>query len=610
MLKKNYIKKTVPLKFEDDFSFLLSTQEWRNWLQIKRVFIENPITQKGVVLMRIVRLKVDHFRGIESCDFLFPDNTRIACFIGAGDSTKTTLFRAIEWALWPNWNINVADTDFYNGDLTKPIKIEVTVTEIPVFLLSEEKFGLYLRKNLIDNTGNDEPAEGESPCLSIQLSIGEDLEPHWSVICNRLDPKPISTRDRQSMSFGSVGENCGRDLVWGRYSALQKYGTAQVPIKEALLTTLRETASHSELRELNVVSEQVLDVGRRYGVSFEGEVISRLIMNSGSISSSAALFDNNVPLRQKGTGSQRLLSMGLNINAFEDGTVLLVDEIETGLEPFRLRSLINEFRSTHEDNGQVLMTTHSPVVVAECSVNELLIVHSNSGRTSVFSLLDEENIDVMQRIIRTNPESFLSKRIIVCEGKTEVGFIRALDDYLSNTDNFRMAYEGVTTANGSGSDVLTTAQKLMGCGYDVCVFMDSDREDQESEKNIACKKYDIPIYSWATGNSIEEQIFCDSCNTMLKNLLSVAIEDKGIQRIKTKLQDLSFVKIEDTIEIKSTTKTQRKQLGTIAKKENWYKRIGLGQEIGNIVFSHWSELDSKTNLKQTVDALVDWIRKK
>jgi len=99
----------------------------------------------------------------------FPQDSRIICLIGAGDSGKSTLFAAIEWALWPSWSLIATDTDFYNCDTSMPIDISVSITELSESLMKEDKFGLYLRdyaKAFLG--GDDEPIDGGTTILTIQ----------------------------------------------------------------------------------------------------------------------------------------------------------------------------------------------------------------------------------------------------------------------------------------------------------------------------------------------------------------------------------------------------------------------------------------------------------
>ena len=97
---------------------------------------------------------------------------------------------------------------------------------------------------------------------------------------------------------------------------------------------------------------------------------------------------------------------------------------------------------------------------------------------------DPETNATIQSQIRKNAEAFLCKRLIVCEGKTEIGFVRALDTYLAKTKNYRMAFKGVGTADGGGSTIFTCTEVLRSCGYEVCLLMDSDLPDEDEQKQI------------------------------------------------------------------------------------------------------------------------------
>ena len=184
--------------------------------------------------MKLTNIEIKNFRGIKHACVFFPLESRIICLIGAGDSGKSTLLKAIEWALWPSWSLIVTDTDFYNCNTTSPIVITVSVTEIPEALIKEDKFGLYLRdfeKAKMDS--DDEPTDVGIQILTIQLSIDDTLEPKWNVITNRTNPKPISQNDRRLLSFGVVGFDYEKDFQWGRESILQKYADSREALHSA-----------------------------------------------------------------------------------------------------------------------------------------------------------------------------------------------------------------------------------------------------------------------------------------------------------------------------------------------------------------------------------------
>ena len=541
-------------------------------------------------------------------------DSRIVCLIGSGDSTKSTILKAIEWVFWPTWNLAANDTDFYHENTKDPIIIRCTFSDFPDKLLAEDKFGLYLRKPYIsfDKTSDDEPCDTLPLCLTMQLTVDSSLEPKWEIISNRQESKIIAYGDRKLIAVGAIGENCSRDMVWGKYSILQKYADAKGVLHEAYTSALRDVAEKADLSKLDVVASNLKDVGKKYGVNFNAEIKNKLLIQNGSFSSSVGVFDGEDPLSQFGTGSQRLISMGLNVNAADGNVLLLIDEIENGLEPYRLRSLINEFRSDRNANRQIIMTTHSPVAIAECTVDELLVIHSKDGVTEAFPLNndDDEAKAVVQAQVRSNPEALLCKRIIVCEGKTEIGFIRALDNYLSREKKYRMAFRGIGTADGGGSKIFRCAKLLHLCGYNICVLMDSDIEAEDPDKKDLGSS-GISVFDWDKPNAFEEQIFLDASVEVAHDILKIAIEDRGIISVKDTLEN-NGVRCEhnnDEIAIPSMTPEVQKKIGSIAKKKHveWYKRVDLGEMVGNVVFDNWAKLPEETKTKKVVTELIRWV---
>ena len=562
--------------------------------------------------MFITNLEIEHFRGIQEGNIPFHLDSRVICMIGAGDSTKSTILKAIEWVFWPSWNLIACDNDFYGCDTSTPIIIRGTFKEIPPKLISEDKYGLYLRKPhvLLNSDINDEPEDKDDFCLTIQLTIDSTLEPKWEVVCNRKEPRPISHSDRKLLSVSNVGNNCAKDMVWGKYSVLQKYADAKWVLHDAHTAALREIASHADLRALDDVSETLILVGQQYGVDFEAQIRNKMFIQNGSFSSSVGLFDGNTPLNQKGTGSQRLLSMGLNIQATEGNALLVIDEVESGLEPYRLRSLLNEFRTTHTIAGQVIMTTHSPIAVAECTIGEILVVQSKGGTTHIVQLKsnDPDTDTIMQAQIRKNAEAFLCKRLIVCEGKTEIGFIRALDTYWAKTKSYRMAFKGIGTADGGGDTIFTCANTLRSCGYGLCLLMDSDLPKSESEK-AALRQGGVAVFDWDQPNALEEQVFLNIPTAVVAKLIKIVVNERGTESVKSCLtvENIPFEIVDDEIRFSRLDGATKKKIGTIAKRKGWYKNIALGEQLGNVVFENWEFIGAETKLKSVVDALSKWV---
>lgn len=580
--------------------------------------------------MKLTNIEIKNFRGIKHAAVFFPLDSRIICLIGAGDSGKSTLLTAIEWALWPSWNLIVTDTDFYDCDTSSPIEITVSITELPELLRKEDKFGLYLRDFVkVCLGGDDEPTDTGTTILTIQLAIDESLEPKWNVITSRTDPKPISQKDRRLLSFGVVGFDYDKDFQWGRGSILQKYADSREALHSAFTQAMRAAVVNTKLEALDQMAPTLKGVGKQYGVSFNGEIHNRILMQNGSYSTTVGVFDDKVPFAQRGLGSRRLLSIGMNVNACDDGTLVLVDEAETGLEPYRISAMINRFRSQFKDHGQLIMTTHSRSVICECGISELCVVNNDSGELRVHQLDKVDDIKgEVQGIIRGEPDAFLCKRIIVCEGKTEIGLLRSLDEKLFIKTGTRFAHYGVGTAlGGGGNKFFSLARLLKTCGYDCCILMDSDIDKEEAEKEEV-EKQGIKVFSWEKGNAIEEQMFKDASIQCAEQLIAYAVEMKGIQSVEAHLNnefkdDVKEYRVEeDTITLSGNDKGEvsidvlrrigRVAKGKLNKKKNqiegaWFKRIDRGQDVGDILFSSENQIEEGSYFKKTVNGILKWV---
>src|SRR5690606_4034462 len=126
-------------------------------------------------------------------------------------------------------------------------------------------------------------------------------------------------------------------------------------------------------------------------------------------------------------------------------------------------------------------------------------------------------------------------------------------------------------------------------------------------------KWNIPTFAWEIGNSIEEQIFKDVPNEVAEELLQIPIDDKGFHLVAEKLKDVLDISVTGKFSLVGFTSDQRRHIGTISKanskeKQSWYKRIDLGEEMGNVVFDNWSQIEDSTNLKTVLQKLIDWIR--
>ncbi|MDO5438529.1 MAG: AAA family ATPase [Erysipelotrichaceae bacterium] len=550
--------------------------------------------------MRLKHVSIKNFRGIKQADLTFPDEQRLVCLIGPGDSTKSTILRAIHYALWPSWNLSVSSSDFYDCNTDEQICIEVSFDEFPDSFLKEQKYGLYLRGSW--NAEADEPTE--TNCfLTARLIINDSFEPQWSIVCKRQDDKAFSTADRQMVSPGMIGIDFSQNLNWGQGSALSKYVDPRETIKKNLSIIEAESRKLGDYSDLDAIAPIIAAVADGYGVSIDGELNNKVSLKTKNVLSTIELFEGSKPFNQRGYGSKKLINLGLQIGDNDRASILLIDEIEIGLEPYRQKSLIHRLKKEVNNGGQVLFTTHSTVVLAELDISQLILVNSEDGVTT-FRIIANENAMLnskMQGMLRRIPDAFLTPRILVCEGITEVGFIRALDEKLQENEKFYMASRCVSYADGKGSaEALAVAERFHDLGFDVAVLIDNDRPEDENKKNSLISK-GVSVFSWEEEQCIE---------TALLPLFSVETLGKLLQWESEK-KDATWDEI-----IKQGFAREKYILGEnanlleiakICSNKEFFKRVAGGEELGKMFFEKISGISPDSAAVKTVNSIVSWI---
>jgi len=553
--------------------------------------------------VRIRHIKIDNFRGIKHADLTFPSMQRLICLIGPGDSTKSTILTAIHYALWPSWNLTISSSDFYECNTEKSISIEVSFDEFPSSFQREQKYGLYLRGSW--DSDSDEPTDDEC-FLTARLEIDGYFEPQWSIVCNRLDSKTFSTADRQLISPGMIGIDFSQNLNWGQGSALAKYVDPRETIKKNLSIIEAESRKIGDYSKLDDIVPVINKVADGYGVAIEGKLNNKVSLKSKNVSSTIELFEGNKPFNQRGYGSKKLINLGLQVGNGDRASALLIDEIEIGLEPYRQKNLIHRLKKESENAGQVIFTTHSTVVLAELRIEQLILVKSFGGITS-FQMIANADKDLnskMQGMLRRIPDAFLTPRILVCEGITEVGFIRSLDEKLQEKEEYYMASRSVSYADGKGgAEALAVADRFSDLGFDVAVLVDNDRPEDNEKKELLLAK-GIQVFSWDEGRCIETALLPLLSKGSIEQLLLWDSEKKEAtwdELIKQKYA------IEKYSLKKEMGDADLLEVAKICSKKEFFKRVAGGEILGRTIFENWDYISLETEQAKTIDKIVKWI---
>jgi len=554
----------------------------------------------------IHELKINNFRGIKSLTLKF-NNKKFICLLGRGDSGKTTILNAISYVLSPNWNLSFYDSDFFEGNVNNSIEIEISLLDLPKKLINEDKYGLYIRG--LDNNGviQDELYNDYEKVLTIKLEIKKDLEPQWFVINNRQEPKQISVNDRAKFNVFLVSDYIDQHFSWSRgnplYSILKESLTSEDEKNSVIIDSIREVIgkiSKDSFSQFKNVTANIIDASADFGINLNNLKTAIDFRDIYFKEGRACLHDNNIPLRLKGKGTKRLISMAIQSVLASFGGIILIDEIEQGLEPDRVKNLVRSLKKNN--SGQIFITTHSREVITELEIDDLVMI-SRDNKNVITKELDIN----FQKIIRACPEAAYVNKVIVCEGKTEIGICRALDAYRKKNNKKCMSYYNCGYTDGTGSNFTERAIKLKDLGKSVCVFCDSDNDNKLNPSKSKLKEVGIRIFDCDEGKAIEQQIFQDLPQYGVKDLVNYVLEYNNltIDQLKQSVKSKYEGDFPDDL-MNSITLKMRQAIGEVAKKKPWFKRPDHGEKLGSIIFDCFEEMNDE-KIKNQLESLSNWI---
>lgn len=565
--------------------------------------------------MRIRHLSVRNFRGICTLDWSVPD-VGLVCLIGCGDSTKTTILEAMRRAFYPQWNLTFGDADFFKCDVSSSIEITATIGQLPDEFRDQGKYGLNLSGwSPTDSKVHPEPGEGLEDALTVRLSVDRDLEPKWTVVCADGQDVFFKPADRAAVAVHLIGDANDRHLGWARGSVLNRL-TENPKVAASLAESARAAKAALDvnravtLAAFDSVAKQAETTARTLGVNVDAEYLAHLDADAiGVRIGGLALHDGPMPLRQLGLGSKRLLATGLVRNALSSPHITLFDEIEVGLEPHRIVRLVQHLKA--DASGQYFVTTHSPAALREFAISDLHVVHCDDGIVKVVAAAQPANKDALQGSVRAFAEAFLAPKIIVCEGATEEGFVRGLDNIWQQQKKASLAYCGVAWLKAAADNrIYGYARQLRSLSYEVAVLADSDGKDAlSSAQTASLSQLGVTLLIWEGKAALEDRLFADlpwSAVVDASQLARKAVGADGsfVDQIKTHLKKA----ISPDPNSWAESDELRKGLAAAAKASGWFKKIQTSFEMAiAIAPSLTAEAIGSTPLWKNIAALRAWI---
>jgi hypothetical protein len=569
-------------------------------------------------MARLRKVQISHFRSIKS--LTWSPSPGLNCLIGPGDSGKSTVLDAIDLCLGARRTIQFTDADFHGLDVSEPVSITLTIGELDDALKNFETYGLYLRGfDVATGEIEDEPEKALEPVLCLNLTVGSDLEPAWSLISDRARAqnatRNLTWGDRVRLAPTRIGVLSDFNLSWRRGSILNRLTDEKADASAALANAARDArAAFGEdvEKQLGETLRLVGEAAAELGIDVGGKV--RALLDAHSVTfggGTISLHDEEgVPLRGLGIGSTRLLLAGLERKAAAQSSVLLVDEVEHGLEPHRIIRFLGSLGAKEaEPPLQVFMTTHSPVVLRELLASQLVVLRDTGGQHEPLSVGVDPDI---QGVVRLHPEAFLATSVAVCEGASEVGLVRGLDQHRSANGDASVFACGVALVDVKGEkNLLKVAEAFSSLRYRVAILRDDDVKPNMVKEKAFADAGGL-VTAWQPGRKLEEELFhslpADAVNALLD--LALTVKDQGVvnDQIKSASADtVTLASVRSELNGRAVSETARVALGKAAGGKNapWFKNVSAMEEIGRKIVGPTFD-DADPRFQEIVNEFFAW----
>lgn len=469
-----------------------------------------------MVSQPIVRcLEISNFRGIKRLKWTPSDHINV--LIGGGDTGKSTVLYAISLLFSPTNNVPVLETDFFCRQSEAGFTIEAIVA-LPdeVGTANHSQMLWPWVWNGADAVVPDpDNSSSESPVYKLRVRGTEDLEAVWEVVQPNGDVVGLSAGLRRRIGIVRLtnDDRNDRDLRLVAGSALDRLvsePSLKARINQVIAgLNLSEAFMEKEAKALEQLDGILQRAGLPHGLDL-GLTSSQGLSIGALIGLLADKNGINLPLANWGAGTRRMAALEISSATEASIRLTVVDEIERGLEPHRLRQVMSKLET---GGGQSFVTTHSPITIS-CSDAVALWYMDSTGK--IGPLAGPEIASQQRRA----PETFLSTLAVIAEGVTEVGFLRFI---LRQAFDSHPAWLGIRICDAGGNEaMLGLLEALQAGGLRFAGFCDNEGRFPERWDRLKAT-HGLLLFQWQTG-CVEENVIAHVPDN---KLLALATDPDG-----------------------------------------------------------------------------------
>ena len=318
----------------------------------------------------IRHLQIHRFRGVRSLNWT--PHPQLNVVLGAADGGKSTILEAIALLFSPAPNYGLSEFDYHDRNLEMGFSIQAVLSFTDIDIMRDEGFPAPPMQGWLDGKLTDLPDEaGAEAVLVCRLTGTPDQETRYEVVGAGGEIRaPFSRAMRRRIGLARLGvaDRGDRDIRLVQGGALDRYLQGQ-EVRQTVLQAVMKTPLHDQLEAGPKTALKAISDGFKTR-NLPNPVRLGLVGTPGvSLAASVGLTvgeddPSSLPLSAWGTGTRRLAALEISTLGASAETIAVIDEPETGLEPYRQRVFIRDLAARGQ---QAFVTTHAPAVLAQAA---------------------------------------------------------------------------------------------------------------------------------------------------------------------------------------------------------------------------------------------------
>lgn len=559
--------------------------------------------------MAIRRIDIKGYRGL--AEFTWLPAPGINCLIGPGDSGKSTVLSAISLLLSPIPNPQVSEFDYHRRRVGDGFEITAVLGDLG------EEIDRALRipsfHGWRDGRLHEIPdEEGAEKVLVVRVSGSPELEVSHEIVApsgdtSREFPFRVDVRRLCRHAVIASGSRAARELGLTRGSLLEQF-VGDVDVRASVAMAVSGATEHlkwpAEVTEALAKLRKLFDTAALPSALHLGILPGQdrsLVTLVGLLAGEPR--EESVPLTLAGSGTRQAVMFQLAAALLDRAAILTIDEPETALEPYRQRALIAELRRLIGERGQAFVTTHSPAIIG--SVGWGGVSRLAPGGSPV-----QLKGGHLKRLFDDDPDAFLARLPVLCEGPTEVGLLSVLLPYVAAADPGILDVRGIHLANGRGNrSAIDLANELLDLGLKCGAFIDNEVADS-GRRELLRQRMGPAFTAWADYRNIEHAVARTLPVSSLAELLRLAAslaeqsESDFIQQVREKAGRPGRGSVENLVSEIGESEV-RVAFAEAMDKCKWFKdvprgtalakfliRVGVPDPIRDVARTCWTGLDA------------------